>query len=536
MLMVGFLYDLCEINSRILIRDTMKLKSYMKLNKITDLGWVKRSDKSFILGLFGVLLTLISIGSLYTMTLPYKYLGGDSIGHIDYAWQVYNGRLPKFKEGTQTPFMPRRNVQFVSQHPPLYYTIIGPSVGYNISRNHFNRAILSARFITLFIALLSVIALSWSGWVFGGRKKAQFAVALPALVISFVPFVKISSLIMNDILLFLASVVSMTLSGLIIIKGPNIKLITLLAVSCLVGMSSRATFLATLIPSLLAILAGTWLRSDESVRQRLKEGLTAVLIVIMVVLSGIGWFYYRNQTISGNWYRSGPQDWVKASGRVYRPFSSVVSSTKTWTLLADNLYGEPWKHINNRLVKNISNKKLSTIVFVGSVGLAGIWAYKKRRSFNRKEIAIILIFSLQIALLWAQQIIHATGYGAINVRYVIPSLLPVGLLMCYGLLSINKLRGVLVSGVVGLGVVAAIINLSWMLRKSNFFYGEVDNAIIRGLNQNGFSIYVLYVAVLTVLTGIALISISLWNLSKSSNNKDIISSIEKHTRQSSKIS
>ncbi len=333
---------------------------------------------------------------------------------------------------------------------------------------------------------------------------------------------------MNDILVLLASVVSMTLSGIIILKGPNTKLIILLAISCLVGMSSRATFLATLVPSVFAVMVGVWLNSSYSFKKRLQQGLTNASIIIIVVLSGIGWFYYRNYQISGNWYRSGPQDWVKAQGREYRPFDSVVSNAKTWTLLADNLYGEPWKPINNWTGELISNNRLSITVFIGSVGMAGAWAYKKRRSFDIKEKIVVLIFSTQVALLWMQQIIHSTGYGAINVRYIIPSLLPLGLIMCYGLLSVNKLRGLMVAGIVGLGLVLSIINLSWMFRKSDFSYYTVGNAIIRGLNQNDFSESLLYIAVLAILIGIMLITVSLWKLSKGKPRKDIIGSIERH--------
>ncbi|HMS23225.1 MAG TPA: hypothetical protein PKB09_00255 [Candidatus Saccharibacteria bacterium] len=507
----------------------MKFRLHRRISNISNTDWIKNVDRRVVLGLSGVILCLVSIGGLYLSTIPYKYLGGDSVGHIDYAWQVYNGRLPKFKEGTLAPFIPRRNVQFVSQHPPLYYTLIAPTIGYNFSKGHFNRAIFSARFITLLVALLSVVALSWAGWVFGGEKKAQFAVALPALIISIVPFIKISSLIMNDILVLLASVVSMTLSGLIILKGPNTRLIVGLAIVSLIGMSSRATFLATMIPSLFAVLVGTWLHSNKNFRKRLQQSLTAIIVIVVVVLSGIGWFYHRNQTISGNWYRSGPQDWVKAQGREYRPLGSVVSNTRTWTLLADNLYGDSWKFADVYFSKQISNKKLSVIVFVGSVGLAGVWAFRKRRNLNNKEIFVVMMFSFQVALLWIQQIIHATGYGAMNVRYVIPSLLPVGLLMCYGLLSIKKLRGLLVSCVVGLGICLVIINLSWMLVKKDFSLGGVDNVIIKGLNQNGFNGLLLYIVLVAILTGLALITASLWTLAKG-ENKDIIENIEKLTK------
>jgi 4-amino-4-deoxy-L-arabinose transferase-like glycosyltransferase len=278
------------------------------------------------LGVLGIIFTLISIAGLYAIALPGKGTA-DAMLHVDYGWQVAHGQLPSFWEGSRVPIGTTHSpVQFVSQHPPLYYLLIAPPIGYFVDHGHWQAGVAVARMITIGIGVLCVLAFAWGGWVLGGKRRAQFAVAVPAIAVSLTPFVKVSGDVMNDTLAILMTTLSLVVTALIIQKGPTRKLVVMLAVVSILGMASRATFVSVLGLSFGGLMAGAWLHTKGSAWKRISRGVIYIVIIASLVLLATGWFYWRNVRASGQWYRSGPQNW--AATLLHRPkksFGQVIT-------------------------------------------------------------------------------------------------------------------------------------------------------------------------------------------------------------------
>ncbi|PZF79617.1 hypothetical protein C1I92_30195, partial [Jiangella anatolica] len=87
------------------------------------------------------------------------YVTGDEAPHIDYAYQVWQGRLPVFEDGlSHRPdgawLAP---VQWTAQHPPLYYVLVAPVVGPLAEAGHAEAAVYAARAVNVLLSGLLVL-------------------------------------------------------------------------------------------------------------------------------------------------------------------------------------------------------------------------------------------------------------------------------------------------------------------------------------------------------------------------------------------
>jgi hypothetical protein len=469
-------------------------------------------------GILGSLTAFIFGAGFYASTLPWRGTG-DSAVHLDYVWQISHGDLPQFWEGTNAPIGRKIKVQFVSNHPPLYYSILAPFVGPRIDAGDWQMGVAIGRIITIFIGALSVLAFAWAGWVLGGKYKALMAVTLPAIATSLVPYVKVSGDIMNDTLSILAGVIALTLAALIIRKGPNKKYLIWLSLACLTGMASKVSFISVFALSLFAVPISVLLHNNAKLVQKLLKSAALVTLILVVVTAGIGWFYYRNYQLSGSPHRTAPQSWAAdLQGRRYKSLEEVVTHPKLWTAVPQRLYGNPWRGGDlPAVLSNSTNIKISGFIFVVLIVSAMYNSLKKLRTKNygKPTIFIGMLFSLQVVLIYLQQISHATGYGSINIRYFLPILLPLGLVFSYGLLFWQKLRGMPVMLLICLNWLMVVGNSLWFM-STRYDKIPAQNPWARLViiaEQNGLSTSILFFIIAGLMLGIATTCLSIWKLS-----------------------
>lgn len=477
--------------------------------------WFSRgANKWIVLGLAGVTLSFFAGASIYAGTLPLKGTA-DSVYHLDYAWRVSQKDLPEFWGGRKVPGFSRQPVQFVSQHPPLYYVIISPA-GALLGAGHTAAAVGLARVITMLLAFGCVAAFAWGGWVLGGKKRLLYLLAVPAILSSLTPFLKISGDSYNVALVLLFNTLALVLSALFIKNGIDKKLVIASVVVCTLGMASRASFLSSLLILFMAISLSALVNTKGSFVQKIRTAILPVLIIGTFVAAGSGWFYWRNYQASGKWYRSAPQSWAHdLLGVQKRSFKQAVTSKKIWLLVPEQLYGRPWQ--SWPAVYSIPfNTRLSTLAFtITSIG-ALVWVYRKRQRFKNIDIRyklIFVLFVLQCLLVIAQQIRHATGYGGINARYMLPMWLPLGIFMTTGLLVWEKLKGQAVTVLLVINWLAFIGNTMWYLGKANKTSVSNWEQLTTSVSNNGLNPGFAPLLIILIFSGVAMTGVALWHLS-----------------------
>lgn len=425
------------------------------------------SNKWTSIGVGGVLLSFLAATMLYSSAILPKGRTADTLLHLDYAWQVSHGDLPQFWQGPEAPIETRiPSVQFVSQHPPLFYVILAPFVGPSIDSGEWIRAVKIARLVNTLLGVLTVLALAWGGWVFGGKYKKVLAIATAAIGASMMQFIRVSGDIFNDTIAITFSTLALTLAALIIKDGPKRNYLIASGVVSLLGMSSRASFISSFGLLLVSIVVGHLIHIKK---HKIRKSALSLIMIIMFVLIGIGWFYNRNHNLSGDWHRSAPKSWItKFSNRQYKTLSQVVTSPNLWTMLPERMYGSTFapKVVRTEIPKLILIISLAGILFGYRNNLKDIVRRK-----NLHQLWLPGLLAVQVVLVYGEQVVHAVGYGAFSFRYILPALLPISIFMGAGLLAWSK-RGWLVMVSVILAYTMVLFNIAYYLEKKNILSGQ----------------------------------------------------------------
>lgn len=456
--------------------------------------WGKKLSRAMVAGVLAVILMFVGTSGLISASLPQDINSGDTRAHVDYIWRVYNGEVPRLSDGLKyKPFNPTgsRRIQPQANHPPLFYAINAPLVGPHLKAGNWQKAIGVARAINIFIGVLCVLALAWAGWLYGGRRGEVFAVAVPAIGVMLYRFSGLNIVYGPDYLLVLLTTLSFVGMYKVIKHGLKGKYIAGLGVLAVLGMSTKAGYLPVLAASFISIALAAFLHSPEDRRRQMLRAVFYTGIIAAAVALAAGWFYYvRNYQTSGTWFRATPDEY--SGGRPYKSLSNV-------------LFGEQFRALFYE--KLAQNGPLSTFITVlAAAGLMGVKKFNLSNFFRDKTrlalSAVLLIASLGVI---AAQVTFAVGYGAVNLRYLLPVLLPIGLLLAYGLLEFRWTRGQLAAGA------AVLLGLSTIFPGFAGFRGRFQS-FLSGAAYNDISSALVYVLLALFLLGSVLLGLSLYRL------------------------
>lgn len=438
----------------------------------------------------------------------------DAPFHFDHAWRVFQGEWPQFDDQLQIPEY-SRDIRFhrTTKHPPLYYVILAPFVGPFVAGGNWEMGVAVGRVVTLGIAVLSLLALAWAGWVVGGRYRRTLAVAAPAVGGTLVPFVEYTSAIFSDGLLVFMATVTFTLAALILYKGPRRSYLIWLTILLLLGMATRVAFVSMFGLALVAVVASFLIHNRGKLSKNILQGIACASLMGLVTVIGIGWFYYfHNFQASGSLITAWPDGMEHA--RRYKPFLEVITSRHLWYLVLLQLFG--WSQ--HYIVKFTVNQWISYIVFLLGISGSIVWFLKEKawRLFNKANAASICIGAMLVAyggIVFAQQVVYATGYGMFNTRYLLPGWVAAGIILAFGLL-VWQLRGLVVTGVVAIGWAAVLNWIVYTLSAKTPLPGNQGwlHLLQAGASHNGFPPGVVPVLLLAIVSGIVLVGISLWRL------------------------
>jgi hypothetical protein len=252
-------------------------------------------------------------------------------------------------------------------------------------------------------------------------------------------------------------------------------------------MATKAPYVVVLLISMLGVVTAAIVHGKNHIFKRaLKGGLIAGGIMLLVALA-IGWFYYNYNFLAyGNWVSAREPGYT--GGREVRSLVEVLTAPSLWSLF----YADLVKHA-----------LLS--VAITSVAFAGFFTLKWRqiRSYLQGKSTRFVIPLLGLLLLgvFATQIEHADGVGAINFRYLLPGILTISLFLAYGLLAFKHARGLLlVTAVVAMGVSSLII--------------KEQAGILGPMTANGIPAVIAWVCLAMFGAGSIIFTFVMWQLSK----------------------
>ncbi|MCU7948032.1 MAG: hypothetical protein KZQ72_15575 [Candidatus Thiodiazotropha sp. (ex Cardiolucina cf. quadrata)] len=181
----------------------------------TSLGfWLKIS----------IIVTALFCYLLVSLTYPLEGHADTNV-HLDYAWQISEDLQPAFLQGIKLPLIKNnRDIQFAAHHPPLYYKLLSPVVGYFVDNDYkLKQVVLSARLFNIVIAIsLSVLILIYARY-FNILKLPNFDIYFLILFIFYLPFIKVSSLLFNEVLLVFFIFLSWVYSIRVLMYGYDVR-------------------------------------------------------------------------------------------------------------------------------------------------------------------------------------------------------------------------------------------------------------------------------------------------------------------------
>ncbi len=406
------------------------------------------------LGFVGVLVSFGCAAGAYSAQSR-AFATGDEVAHADYAVRVYHGELPVFEDGQRfTPPVHVPSMQTSAQHPPLYYLLAAPLVGPFADRGEWREADAAGRALSVVLGAGCLLAMAWAAAVLVTRRRALWALATPALVAPFLPFIAVSASIYNDTLAILAGAIAVGVAIRVLQRGLSSRLLVAAMAIGSAGMLARASFFLTLAALVGAVGLAPLLHGPGSWRRRLLRGVGAGAAVLAAVAVTSGWFYLRNVRLTGNLLGGHADYAVRVLNRSTSTISQVLTSEPFWTVHLDLL---PFRtgQLSEVVVRIVFGGLVALALVAGAVALV-----RRRPRIHLPSVAIAVVLVSQVLGTIAFRANHVAAGGGNHFRYLLTMLLPVALLLAAGALAWRYWGGV---------VAGAVVLVEWWL-----FFGAFD--------------------------------------------------------------
>lgn len=379
--------------------------------------------------------------------------GGDEPAHLDYVITVWHLHLPVFENGItyHAPFGATTPVQWVSQHPPLYYLVLAPVVGPLFDGGHPLMAVIAGRLMSALMAGGVVVASAWAAWrCFPTARRLPGGVAIVTALAGML--IQQGGSIYNDVLFVLFCALACGIAGAALRSGVGPGLFVGAALVGAAGMTTRLSFALWLVAMVVAVVLARRVRlwGLSGIWARLVAGAAPVVAAI----AASGWFYLHNKRTSGN-FSGRHADWgIQNMGRVERPIPEVAFDGKFWTGLYGIYRGVLPQSDLVQWVLMILPMAIAVVVGITilvrrrrirAVGLDARTAVTAQRRDRLSTLLIVAMFVAVSALLSVTEIDYVHGGGAPNTRYALTILPVITIAMAAGLTGWRRASGILVT-------------------------------------------------------------------------------------------
>lgn len=334
----------------------------------------------------------------------------DEAAHVDYAYQVWHGRLPVFEHGLliSPGFGKVPPVQWVAQHPPLFYVLQAPVVGPFIDHGRYQSAVVAGRAVNVLIAAALVAAVMWAGSKIVPRRPDVWLLAGTIAAIN--PWViRVGGSVYNDNFAALWSTLLLGCTAWMARSGPTRGRLALFGLVATAAFGSRIQ-LAVLIAACALVLALAWLW-DRPPRWRALVGLAAGCAAAG---SAWAWFYVRNWRLSGSVTGGHPEYWAHSLKHVHRQLGPLRAAVDV----------DQWLSLFHVFGWDASDSLAAVLLWLVPVAAACMAAARLRRSLTRQDAVVAAVLAAIAASILLVQFWYAAGSGSPNPRYLLPLVAP----------------------------------------------------------------------------------------------------------------
>ena len=410
-------------------------------------------------GLAGALLLMLCLGTLFTLASP-PFVSYDESAHAGYAVDVTEGRIPSVKETVEVEFPGQKPTrQFVAQHPPLYYAIVGPILRLGRDHGHPIAAIRTARLFSVVLGLGVVTLTAVLAGIVVRRRRTQSMIIAAGLAACVPAYLGTASVIHNDLLAVATAVLAYTGAIAALVDRPRRWNVAAVCVGSGLTMATRLSSIGPVLLACAALGLAVLLRTDGPLGRRLVRGAGVGLLPIGVAAVTAGWFYQRNKQHYGD-YSGMSYGWtVLRRADNYTPFSYLTDPKSLPDLLTRGEGGGPWR---NPQWFGWWDQKLLALLLVILAASASVevvrvarrlWAQRpwSRLVQDPDKLARIAVWGLLLALpvlAWLQLALYVAQTGTPNPRYLFAVLPAVAVVVAAAMRGFKGMWGT------GVGVVA----------------------------------------------------------------------------------
>lgn len=343
------------------------------------------------------------------------FSSGDEAAHVDYAYQVWRGRLPVFEDGLlmDPSFGNVPPVQWVAQHPPLYYLVQAPFVGPFIDADHYMVAGMVGRAVNIVIACALVAAVMWACAAIVPRRPEVWVLAGAVAAVN--PWViRVGGAVYNDNFSALWATLLIGLSARMLRAGPSPGRILLFGLVAVAAFGSRI-HMAVVIAACAGVLAVVWLAG----RQRRWVAVLQLGGVCLAAGLTWSWFYLRSLRLTGSFTGDHPEYWAGTTDneRITRTLGETIGDGNVWRVLLW-VFGWDGHH-------PYSDLAILLVPMVTAV-LAAVVLWMRGRA-DRASVTIVALLAGVSGIIVCLQLWYAAGTGVPNARYLLPVIAPIAI-------------------------------------------------------------------------------------------------------------
>ncbi|MEP6776412.1 MAG: hypothetical protein ABJA50_12525 [Chloroflexota bacterium] len=390
----------------------------------------RRATRVFV----AALIVAAAAGTLAFAAGVPAFSSGDEAAHVDYAFQVWQGHLPVFQNGLLMPLDVgiRPPVQWVAQHPPLFYLLVAPFVGPLIDAHHPVAAAMAARLFMVLIGVAVALAAVWAAKQVMPRSFSHARFVAPLVMICSPWFLRLGGAVYNDILLMLVFIGLLGVTARIIRKGERKLDFLWLSLLLAGGALTRISFIPLAV-ACLAALAVSQLMHD---RRNIRAWGRIIGIPLTSALAAAGWFYIRNYELTGS-FTGGHPDWaMQHLRRVDHSLGEVLGTSILWKSLLRQFAYSP-------RIGDFANVMLFVVPAACGFVLAATFVVREMIvRFRRTAFVDLLLLGLVTVCVMgviAQQVLYVSAGGGANGRYFASLLLLFSLAIAVSLTAVKRL-------------------------------------------------------------------------------------------------
>jgi hypothetical protein len=452
-----------------------------------------RDSRTLRLGMTGALLLYTGLVMVWVFCVP-LFGPADERAHVDYAWQAAHGHLPvagsrfaaEFPELGQVGYF-----QHVSNHPPLYYAIVGPVLRFAAAVGHPAAGLYTLRLINAAITLLTILVVARLAAVVTAHARRQIRIAciIGACVLTAVnpALVAASGAIQNDPLAILCA----TLVALVLARaarmGVDARTVALLALLCTLGTLTRVTFITvTAIAAAGAVALSLWpdLRLRRPDLPDLVHAVGRGFAIVGASVVGAGWFLlvnlHRYGDLTGGsavYQLESVQERSLAPGAEHGPVVYLLHPYTWWVQFLQLVAPVP----------SISEGKLPyvlmTVAVIGVLVLGAAAIVRRRGAglVDRPAAVTLLLLALLLAASLIKLAVHVSNRGGANQRYLLDAL---GLWAVGGallMLALGRLAPHAFAVLGALGATGTLCYAAGIVLRSN---GTAEGSALHGLRTS----------------------------------------------------